>query len=359
MKFDVIQFVKGVRRIVVYVSIISIVTSLALLNGCSESKRTTEIKAPIAVRVTRPVVRDMSEHVSYTGIVHAAEEVTVIASVQGTVVSLPLAEGNSVHLDDTLVVLSTPELEAVVTRLSADFSYWDEHFAADQRLALKGAVSQEQVDASRKAYASSKAALNEAESRLEKATEKAFFDGYILKHYVDIGQTVMPGQPLVRIGSKELEVHAEVVQENIGQNIKPGSIAIVHNNKAMQYQSKVLDVASATTGKSRTFTVTVSLPTTGSQPCRVGEAVVVDFITEISNQTLSIPTAAVLNRDTQPMIYLAVDNRAVQTPIKVGIQQSEYIAAEFEWNGHDNIVISNVTSLADGDLLYPVYVERW
>lgn len=358
MKKYLIQLSKGVIRVIAYVTIILIVGLLASLSGCSRESTTTKTEIPVAVRVTRPEVRDMSEYVSYTGIVHASDEYQVIARVQGTVASLPMAEGRSIHTNDTLIVLSTPELEAVVARLKAEFSYWDERFAEDKRLESKGAISREQVDASKRAYSSSKAALQEAESQLAKATERAFFDGYMLKHFVDPGQAVIPGQPLVQIGSKVLEAHAEVVQENIGQSITPGSFAVVHDSRGKQYRSQVLDVASVTTGRSRTFTVTVSLPPSANNLYRVGEALVVDFIIESSNQTLSIPTSAVLNRKTEPTIYLVKENRAIKTSVRIGIQQSEYIAVDFDWNGNDNVVISNVASLSDGDLVYPVLVER-
>jgi len=357
MKTFLKPIVMNLARAIAYIFIIIIVALLASLAGCSGDNKAGNKTAPIAVRVTHPEIRDISEHVTYAGFIHAADEFTVVARIQGTVASINFAEGQPINANDTLISLSAPGLEAVVTRLEADFNYWDQRFAEDKRLEAKGAISREQMDVSKKANAGSKAALREAEYQLSKATELAYFDGYVLKHFVDPGQSVMPGQPLLQIGSKKIEVHAEVVQEDIGQDIKPGLTVLVRDYDGNQYKSQVRDVASVTTGKSRTYTVTVSLPSTLSNAYRVGEAVVVDFIAQNSEQALSVPISALVNRDSRPAIYLVKDSLAILTPVKIGIQQLNIVSVEFDWNKKDYVVVSNVASLVDSTLVYPVIVK--
>ncbi len=332
--------------------------SLVSMTGCSGQDDTGRTLPPVAVRVTRPEIRDMTAHISYTGIVHATDEFTAIARVQGIVVALPFAEGQPINNGDVLLSLSTPELEATVDRLRAEFDYWNERYAADIKLAAKGAVPQEQVATSKKAFESAKAGLRGAESQLEKATELASFDGVVLKHFVDPGQTVMPGMPLLQIGNDELEIQAEVVQEDIQSGIKRGTPVIVHDGNGEEHQSQVSAVAPVSNNRSRTFTVKVSLPRSLHDRFRVGEAVVIDFVRESSERTLSVPTTAVLNRDSAPYIFLIRENHAVKTPVSVGIQQSENLAVQFDWNDSDFVAISNVAGLTDGDLVYPVYIER-
>jgi len=330
---------------------------LISLTGCSDKSDTGQALSPVAVRVTRPEMRDMTAHVTYTGTVHSSNEFIAIAQVQGTVAALPFAEGQSIKHGDVLLSLSTPDIEATVDRLRAEFNYWNERYASDIKLAAKGAVPQEQMAVSRKAFESSKAGLREAESKLEKATELASFDGVVLKHYVDLGQTVMPGMPLLQVGNNELEILAEVVQEDVRSNIRPGTIVVIHDGNGKLYESQVLEVAPVSGNRSRTFTVKVSLPSSLHGRFRVGEAIVIDFVLESSERTLSVPITAVLNKDNDPHIFLIRENHAVKTLVLVGIQQSESFAVQFDWNGSDLVAISNVASLTDGDLVYQVYVE--
>ncbi|RKX29065.1 MAG: hypothetical protein DRP47_02655 [Candidatus Zixiibacteriota bacterium] len=337
--------------------VIIMVGLLVSLAGCSGQSDTDQTLSPVAVRVTKPEIRDMTAHVTYTGTVHSSNEFTAIAQVQGTVTALPFAEGQPINNGDVLLTLSTPDIEATVDRLRAEFNYWNERYASDIKLAIKGAVPQEQVAVSKKAFESSKASLREAESKFEKAAERASFDGVVLKHFVDLGQTVMPGMPLLQIGNDELEILAEVVQEDVRSNIRPGTIVIVHDGNGRLYESQVSEVAPVSSNRSRTFTVKVSLPASLHDRFRVGEAVVIDFVLESSERTLTVPITAVSNRDSDPYIFLIRENHAVKTPVLVGIQQSESFAVQFDWNGSDLVAISNVASLTDGDLVYQVYVE--
>lgn len=358
MKTLLKSIMKGFVRAIAYIIIIVIIGLLASLTGCSVNNEAGDRTAPIAVRVTHPIIRDISEHVTYAGVVHAAEEFNLVARIQGTVASMHFAEGQSISDNDTLISLFAPELEEVVTRLEADFNYWDQKYAEDKRLEAKGAISREQVDASKRAFASSKAAYREAQFQLSKTIELAYFDGYVLKHFVDPGQSVMPGQALLQIGGKELEIHAEVVQENIGKDIKKGSNVIVRDYSGNQFRSEVKDVASVTTGRSRTYTVTVALSSLQASEYRIGEAVVVDFIAQNSEQTLTVPISALVNRDSSPAIYLVKDSMAIFTPIKIGMQQLDFVSVEFDWNGRDYVVVSNVNSLVDSALVYPVFVKE-
>lgn len=340
-----------------YVVILLALSTSGFLEGCSQEGNSSDTTAPVAVRVTRPQIRNMSRHVTYTGIVRAAKEVTLVSRVQGTVTSLRLGEGEFMRAGDTLVTLAVPDLEAVVARLKAEFDYWDERYSEDVRLEADGAIAREQVDASKKAYASTKAALEEANSRLAKATEIASFDGYVLRHYVDVGQAVMPGQPLALIGSEKLELHSEVVQEDLRSNIRSGSVAIVHDREGPGWISQVAKVAPVTDGKSGTFTVTVTLDREHGRQYRIGESVALDFVAESEEKTLSVPVSAIMNENTEPSIYLIRDGRAFMTPVTLGIRQSDQIAVKFDWNGTDSVALSNISSLSDGALVYPVYEE--
>ena len=94
-------------------------------------------------------------------------------------------------------------------------------------------------------------------------------------------------------------------------------MVMVRDYSGNQFRSEVKDIASVTTGRSRTYTVTVSLSSTLASNYRIGEAVVVDFIAQSSEQTLSVPTSALVDRDSSPAIYLVKDNQAILTPVKL------------------------------------------
>ncbi len=333
-------------------SIMAIV--LQVSSGCSSDKETVAATAPIAIRIESPQIRDISEYLTYSATVHATSEIPVMAQVQGTVVSTPVEEGKTFREDDLLVKLSSPELDALVDKLNTEHEYWSNHLKEDLSLLRSSSISQEQVDISQKAFATSRASLAEAQSRLNNTKEKAKSDGRVLKKYVEDGQHVMPGQALLLVGSDSTELHVEVVQEDLRKGIEIGSLVSFGISASGRIDSRVASIASVTTGAGRTFTVKIPVPSSFAQTLRVGETLPIDFVLRQKEQVLSIPEIAVLNKNGKPLIFLVRANKAVRTPVTLGLSQSGWVAAEFDWNGVDPVAISNVADLSDGDAVYPV-----
>lgn len=82
-----------------------------------------EPEPPVAVRVAKPVLKDLRETVSYMGAVRGRREIRLTAQIQGTVRALPREEGEAVKKGELVAELYAPELEAAVSRLRADRDY--------------------------------------------------------------------------------------------------------------------------------------------------------------------------------------------------------------------------------------------
>ena len=331
---------------------------LLLFSGCSGGDEADTEPAPTAVRVMLPQVTDLAEHVTYVGTVRASREFTVSARVEGTVLAMPVAEGESMKEGEEIVTISTPDRQAIVDRMRADFAYWEDRYAEDKRLVEKGAIPREQMESSQRAYKSSQAALEEAAAQLSKASERAPFSGMVLKHFVEPGETVAPGRPLLQIGGLELEIHAEIVQEDLESAVRKGMKVLIRDGSGGTHQSHVSDVASFSGSPSRVFTVEIPLPGALRSSLRVGEAVTIDFVRQASEKALTVPVSAVLDRDGNPYLFVVRQDRAVKTHVDVGIRQGEVIAVDFDWNGSDAVAVSNVSGLTDSALVYPVRVKE-
>ncbi len=345
------------NRLKTIIGFVVIILTLQITSGCSNDDGAKEVIQPIAVRVSSPQFLDMSEHLTYIGTVHATKEIPVISQVQGTVVSVPIEEGMSFNKSDVLIKLSVPDLDANVKKLEAEYAYWEQHLNEDKNLLAKNAISQEQIDISKKTFETSQASLAEVTSRLRKAKEIALFDGTVLKHFVELGQHVMPGQSLLLIGNNQLELHVEVIQEDINKGIKVGTVINIITHTGNKIASKISSIASAPTGIGRTFTVKIQIPTQSLNEIRLGEALTVDLILNQQKQVLSVPETAVFNKENKKFIFLIKDNKAIRTPVSLGIKQAGWVATEFDWNGKDPVAVSNIANLSDSIIVYPVKDE--
>ena len=313
--------------------------------------------APIAVRVAKPDIRDMELGVSYIGTVFSRTEVRVIARIPGTIVELPFREGERADADKLLVRIEAPEIKAQVERLSVDRDYWARRFEADKRLVEKNALAAEQADAGERSLKTTEAALAEAASQLLKTKEKAPFSGTVLSWFMEPGQSVLPGQPILQFGSDEGELRVEVAEEDIRKGIRPGIATDIELESGSAVRTTVGEVSPAAKGQSRTFTVKIPLPTKANGAFRVGSSLRVHFILESHADALTVPSSAVVSEKSSSFVYLVNGEFAKKVPVKKGIEREGRIVVDFPWNGEDRVAVSNLGSLSEGARVFAVEAE--
>lgn len=340
---------KNRLRIVLTVMVLVL---MLLLQGCG-AKLESEQKTAVAVRTVEPRKLDLADRMPYLGTVHARSEIRVIAQVQGTVQSLPFTEGSRINKGDILAWLYAPELESAAQRLQTDRDYWQHRHNSDLRLLEQKAIPEEQEQGSRRASVSAEAAFNEAKSRLQKTVETAAFNGTVLQWYVEVGQNVMPGQPLLLIGDAQTEIHLDVIEEDVKRGLQKGS-AIRIKGSQKQYNGKVVEIAVMANTMSRTMLVKIHPDDDSGFSAAVGSSVAVDFILKMQQQALAVPLGAVADRLTKPHIYLIKENRAFKQPVKTGIEDNGWVAVDFPWNGQDAVAVTNLNSLANNTFVFAV-----
>ncbi len=330
---------------------------LSLLN-CSRKENTNQTTRPVAIRVTRPVITNMENTLSYLGTVYAQQEIKVIARVQGTVINLPFTEGERAQKGNVVAQIDAPELRASVERLRADKTYWCQRYEADQRLVAANALPEEQLASSKRACQSATAALQEAQSRLAKAVEKAPFDGKILDLFAEPGQNLMPGQPILLLGEDRLEIQVEVVEEDLHRGIEVGIPVQIRSGKEKQALSQVAEISPITSGMTRTCTVAIPIPPLMATEFRKGASVEVNIILESASGIQAVPLNAVADRGNNPHIFLIQQDTARKQAVQLGIEKNGWIEVSFPWNGKDPVASSNLGSLEDGSPVFAVEMEE-
>ncbi len=321
--------------------------ALALTSyGCTkEAERAAQ--APIAVRTVQPERRDMYEKLEYLGSVHSETEIQVNAQLQGSVAAIAVAEGDAVRKGARLLRLFVPDLEAGVERLRTERDYWCRRSEADERLLEQQAIASDQADAGRRACASAEAALKEAVSLMDKAIEHAPVSGMVLRRFVEAGQNVMPGQPLLLVGSADKVVHVSVVEEDLARGIRVGMQALLLIDARTRVPARVIEIAPVTTSASRNFIVKLRPERGASIDARHGSSLAVQFVLAERAGVMAVPSLALVERTTDPAVYLVRGDRAIRQSVRVGIEEDGWVEAAFPWNEADAVATSNLGSLTD------------
>lgn len=332
--------------------------SILTLWGCGGDADGASAIRPVAIRVVKPMISDMENQLTYIGTLQSQQEVRVIARVQGTIATLPFQEGNQIDKGDVVARLDAPELRASVERLRTESDYWCRRYESDKRLVEAGALPEEQMQSSKRACGSARAALKEAQSRMAKTVERSPLNGVLLNRLVEPGQSVMPGQPIMQLGGDRLEIQVEVVEEDLHRGVITGITAEVEAGIGSRFRTTVTEVAPVASGIARTFLVRLPVPAATTTNLRKGASVRVQFILKSSRQVVTVPLNAIADRNGEPHIFLIRDQQAVHQAVQLGIEKDGWIETSFSWNGNDLVAVSNLGSLRAGSPVFPVLARE-
>ncbi|MCP5515425.1 MAG: efflux RND transporter periplasmic adaptor subunit [Spirochaetales bacterium] len=341
-----------------------VISLILIIPGCTGKdagqmeQENNNSKRPVAVRIETPRIMTLEQRISYIGTIYARQEIPIIARVQGTLAEIRFREGEAFPANAVLARLDSPELEAAVEKLETEVDYWSRRNETDKRLVEKGALAQEQSDASERAIRSARAGLDEAKAQLAKTVLTAPFEGTVLEWPTEIGQPVMPGQPLILIGDSSREIRVEVVEEDLARGIKAGTPVELLLTAGKPVTAGVSAIAPVSSGKGRTFSVTIPIPNeSGGGLQRKGTSIRTEFIVDRQSNVVAVPTRAIADRDGKPHLFIITGDTAHHIEVKLGISREGWIAADFDWNGKDPVAVTNLNSLKTGAPVYAVMTE--
>jgi membrane fusion protein, multidrug efflux system len=323
------------REVITYFVVLAGLAVL-LAAGCSPAPVETADALPQAVRTTTVRQGAIAEGRRYLATVAPADTVRVLAQVPGTVLELPVGQGASAQRRTTLARIGAPELAARLARARAeglraqqqrDFAC--DHLDTDRELAAGGVMTAEQLDVSENncasaelAVAAARAAQDDVGVASNKTVERAPFDGQVLEHFVDEGQAVMPGTPLVLFATSELQLLLRLPQAELTAGVSLGATVLFEGGRG-----EVVEVGGQAKGPGALVDVRVSLPA-ASPELMVGATLPVRLIVAELQDTTSVPLEAVGSDDDGDYVLLVRDERALRHPITLGPRDDGWVAVQ-------------------------------
>jgi RND family efflux transporter MFP subunit len=174
------------------------------LAGCGRPTPPLVELPPPQVRVARPVTREVTETVVFTGNAAAVSEVAIRARVSGFVTQVHFTDGQRVRvgqplftIDERPYAISRDQAAAEVDKQTAELTELERELIRNASLVPKGVVTREQYeilqarrDMSKAMLEKARAALADAELDLEFCTLSAPLDGRISARNVNAGDLV-------------------------------------------------------------------------------------------------------------------------------------------------------------------------
>jgi RND family efflux transporter MFP subunit len=271
------------------------------------------------------------------GVVQAVNQATVAAQTSGRIVGLYVDVNDLVKKGSVILEISATQqsasFDAAQAQLTSAIAQNRDAQAQVKRYRLlfpKGAVSREQMDRAEAKAKSAAAAVTSARASVAKAKDslgytsvKAPYDGVVTKRFVELGETVSPGTPLLSgYGLNDLRVETHIPQR-YQPLVSDVAQFQVHTPQGESLWPTRYSLFSYADPQTHTFTIRLDLPKE-SKGLLPGVWVKTSF--DYGNrQALVVPKESVIRRGELSSVYRWVDNHSVLNPVRLGQSYDGYI----------------------------------
>ena len=351
---------------------VALLLTLIAAAGCRDEVAPPVLEAPRVI--TAPVVGvDLEERIEVTGELQAALRTTTSAKVGGEITQVVVGEGSPV--DKGAVVLEIDphrrrlELDAArahVAQMEASLAQQRRQTQRTRSLQDKGLTSASQLEESvlQLQLASSRLEAARAQNEiamqaLDDATVRAPFAGYIGQRFVNIGEYVQVGNPLMEFVSLDpievvfhvSEVDSAVVR--LGQQVD----VRVAPFPSESFVAEVDVIYPTMDAQSRTLRVEATLPNPTGR-LRPGLFARADLGIAIRKGVPMVPDEAVLQRADGAILYrLLAEQRVERLQVETGSFHAGLVEIRSGVTPGDIVVTRGHMDLVDGALVQVVEGE--
>lgn len=318
--------------------------------------------------------------VSATGVLRAADQVSLQAQVIGVVKRLAVQEGDFVRPGDVLLELDRQGYEANLAMARARYTQLAAAHARIESLAAAGLAAPEAREASQAALESARAQFLQAEDQYQKAVIRSPIAGTVVKVAIKAGETVLvgtmnnPGSVLMVIADlSRMEAivgadEADVVNVAVGQPARVEADALpmqsIPGHVVRVGWMPAQDLLSATGAVEGTvFEVAVALDSAVEQ-LRPGMSVRAEITTASLDSVLVLPAGAVGRRQLegreQSTVFVVSGGRALLRAVTTGSSSDDSVEIRSGLRPGETVVSGPYKTLArlrDGRRVRPQPVQ--
>ncbi len=256
----------------------------------SAAPPTTIQAAVVEVRTGQVPIR-----VEVTGQVAPIYQATLSSRIQGTIDKLLVREGALVTKGQTLIQLDNRDLQAELSRVSAELENARAQLGRMNKLLSDDAVSRQEMENAERAYKVAEANRKAVLAQLSYTVVKAPFQGVITEKKVEAGELASPGQALLKMEDPDqLRLEATVAESDLKAISRGDKIPILIDALGGPPLTGVVSqILPAGDPQTHTFTVKVDLKkTSGLKTGMFGRF----QLEKGTSHTLLVPASAVIER---------------------------------------------------------------
>jgi len=354
--------------IIKYCLLLSLIFSLTILSACGgkEKKIAPSAIKPVKVFMTKQAISLVQRR--FPAQVIAAQQATLSLEVAGTIIQLPIKEGQDVEIGALLLELDAQTFINSLQKARATYNQAAAEYRRAKELIKNHHISQADFDKKHARFEATDAALNTAQYDLNTTRLISPFTGTISAIYVENHEYVNAKQPLVLLQDLSYIDIAIHIPENIMVNLEKGD---ENNNSDLKvifdavpnevFYPQYKEHSSQADAKTQTYNVVFTMIKPTSYNILPGmSATILAMLPDIQNNSASfieIPSAAVFtNKQGHATVWIIQSDMTIKPQsITTGKLDNDRIQVLEGLQPGQVIVAAGVHFLRSGDKVLAVY----
>ena len=321
---------------------------LAVFYGC-----TSEPAAPppisLSVREVHVVKADRSPGAVQTelvGTVRSVHDAAIAPLVSGTVTEVRVGLGSLVRAGEVLVRLSAAELDARREQARAVSALATRE--RDRATALKehAAITVAQYEAALSHWSVARAQETEASAVADRTVLRAPFAGVITAKLINVGETALPGRPLLTLQSRAANRFEAQVPETASHELAVGQpLPVRIEGLGRELEGRIAEIAPSSDDATRARLLKIDLPETpglrsgqfGRLHLPTGRAV-----------TVTVPAGAVVRHGQLESVFVVDAGTARLRLVRCGRELDGRTQISSGLSGGETVALAEGAELVDG-----------
>ena len=326
------------------------------LVSCDSQKDTENKKqkpekiVPVAIEVIKR--ENLAEIFTLPASLEAWEDLTLAAEISGVVQKINFKEGDRVEAGEILLEIDPDTVKSYLARDQENVDVLERKLARYQQLEAEGLISQQELDDLKNALTAAKANLQTTRLKLAKSFPKAPVTGHIDHLFIDRGEYVDPGMPLLRlVDVTTLKVIADIPEKDVhflktGQKVK--IIPTTQKSSiATSIVGKINFIAYSADPVTRTYQAKIIIDNQ-RLTLRPGMIVRVEFIRQQLNQVIAVPLFAVMDRDGEKIVFVEKEGIVHKARVTTGRSIGQKIVIKAGLAQGQHLIIKGQQLLTEG-----------
>jgi len=330
---------------------------LLTLVACDDRTTATEENSAPAPKLTPVVVetvsrQDLKEVFTLPAGLEAWEDLIISAELSGPVDSIHFQEGEAVPAGKVLVEIDSRTIGSMLTRDRSEVEVLKGKLARYQQLLREGLVSQQEVDDLRNRLTAAEAALQMTGIQLANSRPVAPVSGLVDRLYVDRGEYVEKGKPILRLVQiDKLKAIASVPEKDVpflrrGQEVQLSPAEILTNE--VTSVSGIIDyIAYAADETTRTYRTRIILDN-GGHMLRPGMIVRARFVRRELDQVISVPLYALIDKDGDKSVFVVDGDVAREASVTLAGSVADRVVISQGLSPGQRVIVKGQQLLVDG-----------